>query len=268
MMLTNPPIDRSVWSLRRSSEWLHMAETTFKDRQWYENFHVSREAFQYIVSEVEHEIRRQDIKFRKAVCPSTKVAILLYYVGSTAECRTTANLFGISKSFVSLCIKEVALAIIRKLKTSFLLVPKGEDLKEVMKIYRKKWGFPACAGAIDGTHVPIQAPLENPTDSVNQKSFHSVVMQAYVDARYLFRDVVVGWPGSVHDARVLSNTDLYYRGQQGSLFNDNITVTLLGREMKPVILGDSAYPLLRWLMKGYPENQHLQRHFNFHLSRA
>ena len=32
MMLTNPAIDRSVWSLRRSSEWLHMAENTFTDR--------------------------------------------------------------------------------------------------------------------------------------------------------------------------------------------------------------------------------------------
>ena len=55
-------------------------------------------------------------------------------------------------------------------------------------------------GAIDGncTHVPIQAPLEKPTDYVNRKLFLSVVMQAYVDARYLFRDIAVGWPGSVH----------------------------------------------------------------------
>ena len=68
---------------------------TFTDRQWYENFRVSRETFQYIVSEVEHEIRRQDTKFRKAVCPSTKVAILLYYLGSAAEYMKIANLFGV-----------------------------------------------------------------------------------------------------------------------------------------------------------------------------
>ena len=116
---------------------LHMAETTFTDKHWYENFRVSRETLRYIVSEVKHEIRRQDTMFRKAVCPSTKVAILLYYLGSIAEYRTIANLFGVSKSYVSLCIKEVALAIVRKLKTSFLFVPKGEDLK-VMKIYREK----------------------------------------------------------------------------------------------------------------------------------
>ena len=122
-----------------------MAETTITDRHWYENFRVSREKFQYIFSTlVKHEIRCQVTLFRKAVCPSTKVAILLNYLGSIAEYRTIANLFGVSKSFVSLCIKEVSQAIVRKLKTSFLFVPKGEDLKEMMKIYWEKLGFPAC----------------------------------------------------------------------------------------------------------------------------
>ena len=134
-----------------------------------------------------------------------------------------------------------------------------------------KVGFPCMCRSNRRNTCTYQAPLENPTNYVNRNSFHSVVMQAYVDARYLFRDIVVGWLGIVHDARVLSNSDLYYRGHQGSLFDDNITVTLLGREMKPVILGDPAYPLLRWLIKGYPENQtttNFQRYFNFRLSRA
>ena len=96
--------------------------------------------------------------------------------------NTVANLFGVSTAFVCLCIKEVAITVVGKMKASFLTVPKGDDLSEVMRLYRSKWGFPACAGAIDGTHIPIQAPQENHTDYVNRKSYHSIVMQALVDS--------------------------------------------------------------------------------------
>ena len=96
-------------------------------------------------------------------------------------------------------------------------------------------------------------------------------MQAVVDARYLFRDVVIGWPGSVHDARVLSNSELYNLGLQGKLFDPSITERVLGVDLNPVIRGDPAYPLLNWLVKGYPENQNTpkwQCNFSYRLSRA
>ena len=63
---------------------------------------------------------------------------------------------------------------------------------------KTKWGFPMCAGCIDGTHIPIIAPKENHKDYVNRKGFHSIQMQAVVDSRYLFRDVVVGDVGVLH----------------------------------------------------------------------
>ena len=128
-----------------------------------------------------------------------------------------------------------------------------------------------CAGAIDGSHIPITTPLENHAAYVNSKSFHSLVMQALVDDRYLFRDIVVGWPGSVHDARVFSNSELYTLGCSGQLFPPDLKESILGREIQPVILGDPAYPLLTCLIKGYPENSNtprIQRHFNYRLSRA
>lgn len=63
--------------------------------------------------------------------------------------------------------------------------------------YNDKWGFPMCAGAIDGTHIPIETPQKDHAAYVNRKSYRSVAMQPLVGGKYLFRDIVVGWPGSV-----------------------------------------------------------------------
>ena len=67
-----------------------------------------------------------------------------------------------------------------------------------------------CAGAIDGTHIPIIASSECHAEYVNRKGYHSIIMQTVVDCKYLYRDVVIGWPGSVHDARVSSNSSIKY----------------------------------------------------------
>ena len=56
----------------------------------------------------------------------------------------------------------------------------------VMNLYKEIWGFPICAGAIDGTHIAIQAPADNHADYVNRKSYHSIVMQAVVDSPISF----------------------------------------------------------------------------------
>ena len=67
-------------------------------------------------------------------------------------------------------------------------------------------------GTNDGTHVPILVPNENHADYVNRKGYHSIIMQAVVDHSNLYRYVVIGWPGSVHDARVLSNSKIFEKG--------------------------------------------------------
>ena len=120
-----------------------------------------------------------------------------------------------------------------------------------------------CGGAIDGTHIPILDPNESHADYVNRKGYHSIIMQAVVDHNHLYRDVVIGWPGSVHDARVLSNSKIFEKGNNNTLFPQNVEEEISGQKMNPVIIGDAAYPLLPWLMKPYPENSTTPRFIRF-----
>ena len=64
-------------------------------------------------------------------------------------------------------------------------------------------GFPQAAGAIDGSHIPILRPDESASNYYNHKGYYSIIMQTMVDFRGLFMDVYIGWPGKMHDARVL-----------------------------------------------------------------
>ena len=108
-------------------------------------------------------------------------------------------------------------AIVSILLTKYIRMPSGDNLKDAVEGFEHKWGFPQCVGAVDGTHIPIVSPEECPADYYNRKGWHSVLMQGVVNHLGHFTNVYVGWPGRVHDARVLANSALYVQGQEGTL---------------------------------------------------
>jgi hypothetical protein len=100
-------------------------------------------------------------------------------------------------------------------------------------------------GAIDGTHIPVSMPMSQPVPYYNRKGFKSIILQAICDHTGLFMDIFAAFPGSAHDARVLSNSD----------------VGIAGRAAIPdpfFLLGDSGYPLETWLMTPYRSATSLQ----------
>ena len=70
--------------------------------------------------------------------------------------------------------------------------------------------FMKVAGAIDGCHIRIKPP-SGPDGHCyrNRKLFPSIILQAVCDHQDHFTDTYVGWPGSVHDSRVLRHSPLY-----------------------------------------------------------
>uniref|UniRef100_A0A3P9LKY0 DDE Tnp4 domain-containing protein n=1 Tax=Oryzias latipes TaxID=8090 RepID=A0A3P9LKY0_ORYLA len=82
--------------------------------------------------------------------------------------------------------------------------------------------MPNTIGVIDCTHVHIQAPHERDWEYINRKGRRSINIQLVGDADLIITNCVVKWPGSVHDLQT--------------------------NRPDGIILGDSAYPLLPWLI--------------------
>ena len=57
----------------------------------------------------------------------------------------------------------------------------------------------------------------------------------------LFLDIATGYPGSLHDARILRSSTLYLKVESGDILSRPAKI-VDGYCIKPQILSDSAYP--------------------------
>ena len=72
-----------------------------------------------------------------------------------------------------------------------------------------------------------------------------------VDLNLKFIHVTVGYPGSIHDARVLRLSGLYELAENEQILSGP-TRNINGTEIRPLLTGGSAYPLTNWPVKPYP----------------
>ncbi|KAK5637772.1 hypothetical protein RI129_000043 [Pyrocoelia pectoralis] len=119
-------------------------------------------------------------------------------------------------------------------------------------------GFPNVLGAIDGCHIYIRPPKHNSAAYMNRKGRASIILQGVCDHNSMFTDCFVGYPGSVHDARVFHRSPMYDMCMTNASFPNNSH-----------LLGDSAYPTNLHLLTPFRENGHLtQRQIKYNICHA
>uniref|UniRef100_A0A0A1XA05 Putative nuclease HARBI1 n=1 Tax=Zeugodacus cucurbitae TaxID=28588 RepID=A0A0A1XA05_ZEUCU len=119
--------------------------------------------------------------------------------------------------------------------------------------------FPYVVGCVDGTHFNISLPKYDAISYYNRKGNHTIILQAICDSKFRFLDVFIGCPGSCHDAHVWKTSPIYK-----GIISGEVELA-----ENAVILGDSAYPLSKFLLTPYRDNGHLrseERNFNYCLS--
>ena len=82
------------------------------------------------------------------------------------------------------------------------------------------------------------------------------ILQGIVDSSLKCIHATVGYPGSIHDARVLRLSGLYDMAQNEQILSGP-TRDINGVEIGPLLAGGSAYPLTSWLTKPFPDRGRL-----------
>ncbi len=116
-------------------------------------------------------------------------------------------------------------------------------------------GFPGVIGAIDGTHIKIDAKgVQNREKYRNRENVFTINVQAVCDSELRFINVVARWPGSVYDSRILANSEL--------------SAKLVANEIKGWLIGDNGYACKPYLLTPLlnPQSIPQKRYNNSHIA--
>lgn len=233
--------------------------TRYLEFEFKRLFRLSRDTLDALVARFEASpFYPSVIGGRPQIIAEKTCLVALSYLGHQCSMYSLADRFDIAESSVQACVDRV-LAFLNAVSEEVIAWPNAEE-KE-----RCKAGFLAKSsgkgprntiGCIDGCHIEINTPRESPHSYFNRKKFPSIILQGICNNRNKFIDVLIGFPGSVHDARVL---------REGPFFADASDKCSGG-----YLLGDSAYPLMPWLMTPYKNCERRfpgwKKRYNKHLS--
>jgi DDE superfamily endonuclease len=184
------------------------------------------------------------------VRPEVKMLIGLWRLAHAEGYAQIGERFGVGTATAHKCTMKFCEAVVERYSDEWISLPTGVEIQTCIAKMSKRAGLPQAALAVDGCHIPITAPKENPEDYFNRKGFYSINMQGVVDADARFRSVQVNLPGRTHDAKAWSVSDAKKVIEQ-NFSRSEYVVEVEGRRIKPYVLGDSAYPGSEHLLKPY-----------------
>lgn len=143
---------------------------------------------------------------------------------------------GVSKASASRIVKRVCEAIASLNRRYIKMYETRDEMREAALAFYQIARFPQTIGAIDCTLVEIQSPGGDDAEIFrSRKGFFALNVQTVSDTRLKIRNIVVRWPGSVHDQTIFNNSNLKRQFQNGQYGNY-------------ILVGDSGYRIEKYLM--------------------
>ncbi|KAJ3613254.1 hypothetical protein NHX12_019504 [Muraenolepis orangiensis] len=245
------------WTSTQTTDWWERVvaghHEGFQPCDWLDKFRMSRRTFFHLCDRLRPRLARQDTRLRAALPVEKRVAVALWRLASNVEYRVISELFGVGKSTVCGCVRDLCHAVALLLRPLHLRCPPGEaELRDSAGRFLADAGFPHCGAVVATLHTAIITPSANPSEYANSDGLMSVMTQVCINGQGQFWDVCGSFPGGTDPAEVLQNSTLWAHAAEGELSPEPPPL-FMGRPLRYVLLGDGSHPLQPWLLKAYPE---------------
>ena len=128
---------------RTSSWWNNFIDAVVVGSEWIENFRMSRASLFALSEELCPYIGGQSTNMRAPIETVKKVALTLYYLSDEGRLRKNANAFGISRSTVSIIVRQVCKAIAIHLGPKYIKLPFTEpEAMDLVLSFHRAHGMP------------------------------------------------------------------------------------------------------------------------------
>ncbi len=225
-------------NLRRQRVFLDRTNPVeaFSDQDLKQRCRFDRAGLRFITDLLSPQLQSAT-KRNFAIPPVLQVYAALRFYASGSFQLVSGDTVSLSQPSLSRIVQKVTVVLCTHLN-EFITFPTspaeiGRAREEFFQI--PNGGFPSVIGCIDCTHAKIIAPNEDEFAYINRKNFHSMNIQGICSANRKFINIVARFPGSVHDARVFSDSII------GREINN-------GQRPRVVLLGDKGYACTKQLL--------------------
>ena len=162
---------------------------------------------------------QRETRFRKAIPIEKRAAITLWRLETGNSYRSIAKNFAFGAKSTAVEITNEFYKCITEMVSDFIVFPKTErETAEAIIRFAEfsNCKIPQVVGVIDGVQIEVLGPRgDSKVAYFNRKQHCPVNTQATIGANLVFLDLATGFPGSLHDSRVLQHSTLYRNAELG-----------------------------------------------------
>lgn len=237
-----------------------------REQYWHDEFRMCEDTFDELfnVVEMHFQARRAINGHFQAYSKRTRLMLTLNWLAHMPTSRQMQHKWGVPHNTVTACILRPVIKALYKVlvvdaETSEIVWPSTpHGIQGVVDGFRTKYGLPGCAGAIDGSLIPMKKPLKKQVGGDadafwGYKGYICSLLLAVVDSDKLFRYVHCGAPACLGDAGLFSRSVLKRSIDNGVLEQVDVPLVVDGQVqyIHPYLVGDAAFGLTAYMQKNF-----------------